>query len=88
MPVLKGSFLSARPRVVNFKTGRRAGESRDSYQLAFIPRNDPHHFPTVMSTDAETFDALNFAPGDMIEVRFIETTLDERICVGVTPVSA
>lgn len=86
MPVLRGTFLAARPRPVTFKSGRLAGQTRTAYQLALVPRNDPHSFPMVMDTDEDTFNNLNFAAGDMVDVRYVENVLDNQMAISVTAV--
>lgn len=88
MPVARGSFIAARPKTINFQQGRRAGQSKASWQLAFIPRADPHGFPALLTCDEETFNSLaDVEAGQAIEVKFIETALDERIAVGVASVA-
>ena len=80
MPSVKGEFLSARPRQINFKQGRKAGESRDSFQVALIPRNDPHGFPAAFTASEEVFDqCADFARGEVVELHYLETAMDEKI---------
>lgn len=84
MPQIQGAFIAARPKIINFTQGRRAGQTKESYQLALVPRNDPHGFPAVLTCDEETFNEVGrFSTGEKIEVKYIETALDERIAVGV-----
>lgn len=88
MPHVIGEFISARPRTIDFKQGRRAGTSVASFQVAFIPKTDPHGFPAVLTTDEETFTAVqSLSKGDKITVQFIETAMAERIAVEVKPLT-
>lgn len=88
MPRVIGEFISARPRTIDFKQGRRAGTSVASFQVAFIPKTDPHGFPAVLTTDEETFNVVqSFSKGDKITVQYIETAMQERIAVGVEALS-
>lgn len=80
MPKARGTFLASRPRQVNFKNGNRAGTSKTSYQIAFVPAADPHAFPALLTTSEDIFNELQgVGSGEKIEIEYLETVLDERI---------